>query len=75
LYALQDGHAQHCKLLQVKKIARDKAEAGKSRDKEPYSKQTFRKEVNAIARRAGKHGDIKIVEKQSSASKASKQSS
>jgi hypothetical protein len=47
----------------LKKIARDKAEAGKSRDKEPYSKRTFRKEVNAIACRAGKHGGIKLVEK------------
>jgi hypothetical protein len=47
----------------LKKIARDKAEAGKARDKEPYSKRTFRKEVNAIARRAGKHGGIKLVEK------------
>jgi hypothetical protein len=28
-----------------------------------YSKRTFRKEVNAIARRAGKHGGIKLVEK------------
>jgi hypothetical protein len=31
--------------------------------KAPYSKQTFRKEVNAIARRAGKNGDIKLVKK------------
>jgi hypothetical protein len=31
--------------------------------KSPYSKRTFRKEVNAIARRAGKNGDIKLVEK------------
>jgi hypothetical protein len=61
----------HCKTdthntascYKLKKIARDKAEAGKARDKEPYSKRTFRKEVNAIARRAGKHGDIKLVEK------------
>jgi hypothetical protein len=42
----------------LKNIARDKAEAGKSRDKEPYSKRTFREEVNAIARRAGKHSDF-----------------
>jgi hypothetical protein len=26
-------------------------------------KRTFRKEVNAIARRAGKNGNIKIIEK------------
>jgi hypothetical protein len=64
-------YCTHCKTethntsscYKLKKIARDKAEAGKSRDKEPYSKQTFRKEVNAIAGRAGKHGDIKLVEK------------
>jgi hypothetical protein len=31
--------------------------------KSPYSKRTFRKDVNAIARRAGKNGNIKIVEK------------
>jgi hypothetical protein len=58
----------HCKTdthntascYKLKKIAR----VGKSHDKEPYSKRTFRKkEVNAIARRAGKHGDIKLVEK------------
>jgi hypothetical protein len=29
----------------------------------PYSKRTFRKEVNAIARWAGKHGNNKLVEK------------
>jgi hypothetical protein len=37
--------------------------AGKSCDKEPYSKRTFRKEVNAIACRAGKKGGMKLVEK------------
>jgi hypothetical protein len=64
----------------LKTIARDTAEAGKARDKGPYSKRTFRKEVNAIAPRAGKHGDIKIVEKarslrkRSSASRSSKPS-
>jgi hypothetical protein len=47
----------------LKKIARDKAEAGKSHDKEPYLKRTFRKEVNAIVRRAGKHGGTKLVER------------
>jgi hypothetical protein len=31
--------------------------------KAPYLKLTFRKEVNAIARRAGKNGNIKIVKK------------
>jgi hypothetical protein len=44
----------------LKKIAREKELSEK---KSPYSKWTFRKEVNAIARRAGKNGDIKIVEK------------
>jgi hypothetical protein len=61
----------HCKIdthntascYKLKKKARDKAEAGKARDKEPYSKRTFRKEVNSIARRVGKHGGIKLVEK------------
>jgi hypothetical protein len=61
----------HCKTethnpascYKLKKIARDEVEAGKSCDKDPYSKRTFRKEVNAIARRVGKHGDIKVVEK------------
>jgi hypothetical protein len=44
----------------LKKIAREKELSEK---KAPYSKQTFCKEVNAIARRAGKNGNIKIVEK------------
>jgi hypothetical protein len=44
----------------LKKIAREKELSEK---KAPYSKRTFRKEVNAIARRAGKNGDSKIVEK------------
>jgi hypothetical protein len=64
-------YCTHCKTdthttsscYKLKKIAKDKADAGKARDKEPYSKRTFRKEVNAIARRAGKHGGIKLVEK------------
>jgi hypothetical protein len=64
-------YCTHCKTdthntascYKMKKIARDKADAGKAREKEPYSKRTFRKEVNAIARRAGKHGGIKLVEK------------
>jgi hypothetical protein len=64
-------YCTHCKTethntascYKLKKIARDKVEAGKSRDKEPYLKRTFRKEVKAIARRAGKHGGIKLVEK------------
>jgi hypothetical protein len=33
------------------------------RKKHLFSKWTFRKEVNAIARRAGKNGDIKLVKK------------
>jgi hypothetical protein len=61
----------HCKTdthntascYKLKKIARDKEEAGKACDKMPYSKRPFRKEVNAIAHRVGKHGDIKLVEK------------
>jgi hypothetical protein len=43
-----------------KKIAREKELSEK---KAPYSKWTFRKEVNAIACRAGKNGNIKIVKK------------
>jgi hypothetical protein len=31
--------------------------------KAPYLKWTLCKEVNAIARKAGKHGDIKLVKK------------
>jgi hypothetical protein len=62
-------YGMHCKTnthntascYKLKKIARDKEEAGQACDKSPYSKRTFRKEVNAIARRAGKHSDIKIV--------------
>jgi hypothetical protein len=61
-------------LLQADKNSRDKEEAGKARDKSPYSKRMFRKEVNAIARQVGKHGDIKLVEKRSGASKESKPS-
>jgi hypothetical protein len=53
-------YCTHCKTsthntarcYKLKKIARDKEEAGKAHDKSPYSKQTFRKEVNAMARRA-----------------------
>jgi uncharacterized protein (DUF2336 family) len=44
----------------LKKIAREKELSEK---KAPYLKRTFRKEVNAIARRAGKNSNIKIVEK------------
>jgi hypothetical protein len=44
----------------LKKIAREKELSEK---KSPYSKRTFRKEVNAIARRAGKNGNIKLIEK------------
>jgi hypothetical protein len=64
-------YCRHCKTnthntascYKLKKIARDKEIAGQARDKSPYSKRTFHKEVNAIARQAGKHGDIKTVEK------------
>jgi hypothetical protein len=42
-----------------------KREAGgnKSVDKKPFSKRTFRKEANAIARLAAKKGSLKILEK------------
>jgi hypothetical protein len=61
-------YCTHCKMdthntercWKLKKIAREK-ELGEK--KAPYLKWTFRKEVNAIARRAGKNGDIKIVKK------------
>jgi hypothetical protein len=68
LHPLQDGHPCHEALLEVKKIAREKELSEK---KSPYSKRTFRKEVNAIARRAGKNSDIKSSRKLSSASRAS----
>jgi hypothetical protein len=50
----------HCKTdthntascYKLKRIARDKEEAGKACDKLPYLKRTFQKEVNAIARQA-----------------------
>jgi hypothetical protein len=60
LHPLQDGHPCHGALLEVKKIAREKELSEK---KLPYLKRTFCKEVNAIARRAGKNSDIKIVKK------------
>jgi hypothetical protein len=44
----------------LKKLAREKESNGKAYAK-PYSKRTFRKEVNAIARRAGKNDGLKIV--------------
>jgi hypothetical protein len=44
----------------LKKTAREKE---LSENKAPYSKRTFRKEVNAIARKASRNGDIKIVKK------------
>jgi hypothetical protein len=54
-----DTHnAERC--WKLKKIAREKE---LSKKKAPCSKQTFCKEVNAIARRAGKKGNIKIVQK------------
>jgi hypothetical protein len=60
LHPLQDGHPCHGALLDVEKIATEKELSEK---KAPYSKRTFRKEVNAIARGAAKNSDIKIVEK------------
>jgi hypothetical protein len=64
----ESKYCTHCKTdthnteacWKLKKIAREKELSDK---KSQYSKRTFRKEVNAIARKAGKHGDIKIVEK------------
>jgi hypothetical protein len=61
-------YCTHCKMdthvtercWKLKKIAREKELSEK---KSPYSKRTFRKEVNAIACRAGKNGNIKIAEK------------
>jgi hypothetical protein len=54
-----DTHnTEHC--WKLKKIAREKELCEK---KAPYSKWTFHKEVNAIAPRAGKNGNIKIVKK------------
>jgi hypothetical protein len=59
LHPLQDTHnTERC--WKLKKIAREKELSEK---KAPYWKWTFLKEVNAIARRAGKNGNIKIVEK------------
>jgi hypothetical protein len=61
-------YCTHCKMdthnmerfWTLKKLAREK---DLSEKKSPYSKWTFRKEVNAIARRAGKNGVIKLVKK------------
>jgi hypothetical protein len=61
---------KHCKMdthnnascYKLKKIDRDKKKAGKAHDKSPYLKRRFRKEVNTIARRAGKDSDFKCVE-------------
>jgi hypothetical protein len=44
----------------LKKLTREKESNGKAYAK-PYSKRTFRKEVNVIARRAGKNDGLKIV--------------
>jgi hypothetical protein len=60
LHPLQEGHPCHGALLEVEKIAREK---DLSEKKAPYSKWTFHKAFNAIARRAGKNGNIKLVEK------------
>jgi hypothetical protein len=57
-------YCTHCKTdthnmercWKLKKIAREKE---LSKKKAPYSKQTFCKEVNAIAHRAGKNGNFK----------------
>jgi hypothetical protein len=61
-------YCTHCKTntqnmdmcWKLKKIARENELSDK---KAPYSKQTFRKEVNAIAHKAIKNGDIKLVKK------------
>jgi hypothetical protein len=61
-------YCSHCKVdthnmercWKLKVIAREKELSEK---KAPCSTQTFRKEVNAIAHRAGKNSDIKIVKK------------
>jgi hypothetical protein len=61
-------YCTHCKTdthnsercWKLKKIAREKDISEK---KAPYSKWTFLKEVNAIAHKAGKNGNIKLVEK------------
>jgi hypothetical protein len=53
----------------LKKIAGEKELSDK---KAPYSKRTFCKEVNAIAHKASKNSNIKLVKKAiSSASRAS----
>jgi hypothetical protein len=52
----------HCYIL--KRLEKEKGNGnGKTPDKQPYSKRTFRKEVNAITRRAGKNDGLKIVVK------------
>jgi hypothetical protein len=61
-------YCTHCKTdthvtercWKLKKIAWEKELSEK---KSPYLKRTFRKEVDPIARRAGKNGNIKLVEK------------
>jgi hypothetical protein len=61
-------YCTHCKTdthntnacWKFKKIAREKELSDK---KAPYSKWTFCKEVNAIARKAGKNGNIKLIKK------------
>jgi hypothetical protein len=60
LHPLQDGHPCHGGCWKLEKLAREK---DLNEKKKPYSKQTFHKEVKAIARRAGKNGDIKLVKK------------
>jgi len=52
--------------FKLKKIAKEQEERRNGHVKKfqaPYSKRTFRKEVNAMARRAGKNDTLKIVEK------------
>jgi hypothetical protein len=53
--------SEHCYFL--KRLAREanNNDNGKAHAK-PYSKRTFRKEVNSMACRAGKHNGLKIVE-------------
>jgi hypothetical protein len=53
--------SEHCYFL--KRLAREANNNGNGKaHAKLYSKRTFRKEVNSIARRAGKHDGLKIVE-------------
>jgi hypothetical protein len=53
--------SEHCYFL--KRLAREANNNGNGKaHAKPYSKRTFRKEVNSIARLAGKHDGLKIME-------------